>query len=83
MAGTSHFGEIEDGKTYTHKRVASIMNVDTDWVKDRLLYPTDPSGHRIPGVPHAKVGALYFFSGEAIRLWIEQHASPDTPENDE
>lgn len=80
MSAITHFGEFEDGKTYTHKRVASIMNVNEEWVKDRLLFPRNRDGNRVPGVRYAKVGAYYMITGEAIRHWIESLDSPDDPE---
>ncbi|NLS97442.1 MAG: hypothetical protein GXX96_35325 [Planctomycetaceae bacterium] len=79
MAGV-HLGEFEDAKTYSHKRVAAIMSVNEEWVKDRLLFPRSRDGVRLPGVRYAKVGAFYMITGEAIRLWVESIASPDDPE---
>ncbi len=75
-----HFGEFEDGKVYTHKRAAALMGVDTEWVKDRLLFPRDRNGNRVPGVRHAKVGAFYMFSGESVRHWIDGNNRPDEAE---
>lgn len=80
MSATTHFGEFEDGKTYSHKRVAQIMCVNEEWVKDRLLFPRDRAGKRVTGVRHAKVGAYYMITGEAIRHWIESRDAHDDPE---
>ena len=81
MSNTVHFGEFSDGKTYTHKRVASIMNVDPEWVKERMLFPRTREGDRVPGVRFAKVGVFYVMTGEAIRHWVESLDSPDDPED--
>lgn len=72
MSRTSHDGEIEDGKVYTHKRVAVILGRSEDWVLQHVLFPSNmPDG----GPPVTKRGSLYFVTGENIRLWMERTAT--------
>ena len=76
---TQHFGEIEDGKVYTHLRLAQIFNTRPQWILDNYLLPVDGEGNPIEGVSCRKVGHVYQISGEALRLWHEEHARPLPP----
>ena len=76
----AHLQEFEDGKVYSHKRVAAIMDMEIEWVLKRILFPKDRDGIRFPGVSHVLVGSVYFMTGEAIRLWIESQSQPDKGE---
>jgi len=76
MSNATHLGEFEDGKLYTDQRAAQIMQRTRDWVLQNYIFPVNDRGEDIPGVPCRKVGSLYQFTGEDIRLWVQQFAKP-------
>lgn len=71
MARTAHAGEFHDDAIYTHQRIATLLGRDPEWVVENLLLPREPETR---GVPHRKIGSLYFITGENFRLWIERHS---------
>lgn len=70
MASDSFGGIIDSSVTYTQKSLAIVLDREEEWVIEEFVHA---------GVPHRKIGRLYFMSGRSIQLHIEATSERWTP----
>lgn len=70
--GTAHYGEFHDDVVYTHKRIATLLDVKPEWVTEHILRLGVPQDSEERGVRYRKIGSTYFICGTDLRMWFER-----------
>lgn len=79
---TAPFGEFSAYTVYTLEQLAEKCGRDRRWAYDAFIRPVNhktkkrwldaPEGEPIPGVKHARIGAMYFISGQSLMAWLSE-----------